>query len=350
MQEYIGKICPFCKTEIKEGDAVKVCPECGIPHHEACWEENKGCTTFGCSQQHYEEQHTNPTDVCVKCGAPLGDGQDFCPKCGMPKGGEKKRICGKCGTELQEGQDFCPKCGTKYDPNTTASDSTASAIDKFNEKVKKDNKKKKLIPIIAAAAVVVIGLVLFFALRGTPVSEVSLNKDSVSITEGESTKLVCTVTPDDAKDKTLVWKSSNESVAKVDDNGKVTAVSEGSCTISVSSNNGKTDECRITVTEAKPDLNAIYRSLGSPYYCDVASDGSYLSVDTNWLDIDDYFDSDAYDAIKSIISQLGLPQSLVAEMGETRALDGRQSADYEHISVSWSYHPDNGLEVMFKVK
>ena len=42
MENYIGKICPFCKTEIKEGDTVKVCPACNIPHHESCWEENKG--------------------------------------------------------------------------------------------------------------------------------------------------------------------------------------------------------------------------------------------------------------------------------------------------------------------
>lgn len=63
MDEYVGKICPYCKTEIKEGEDVKVCPECGIPHHAACWEENKGCTTFGCKEQHYEEQHTNPTDL-----------------------------------------------------------------------------------------------------------------------------------------------------------------------------------------------------------------------------------------------------------------------------------------------
>ena len=31
MEDYIGKICPFCKTEIKEGDSVKACPACGIP-------------------------------------------------------------------------------------------------------------------------------------------------------------------------------------------------------------------------------------------------------------------------------------------------------------------------------
>lgn len=86
MNEYVRKICPYCKTEIKEGDEVKVCPECGIPHHAACWEENKGCTTFGCKEQHYEEQHANPTDVCSKCGAELQDGQEFCPKCGQKAG------------------------------------------------------------------------------------------------------------------------------------------------------------------------------------------------------------------------------------------------------------------------
>lgn len=100
MENYIGKICPFCKTEITEADTVKVCPACGIPHHEGCWEENHGCTTFGCSEQHYDAQHTNPTDVCTNCGAPLGDGQAFCPKCGTPKAAApKKNICGKCGGE-----------------------------------------------------------------------------------------------------------------------------------------------------------------------------------------------------------------------------------------------------------
>ena len=91
MENYIGKICPFCKTEITEADAVKVCPACGIPHHEGCWNENHGCTTFGCSEQHYEAQHTNPTDVCTNCGSPLGDGQAFCPKCGTPKATAPKK-------------------------------------------------------------------------------------------------------------------------------------------------------------------------------------------------------------------------------------------------------------------
>lgn len=152
MNEYVGKICPYCKTEIKEGDEVKVCPECGIPHHAACWEENKGCTTFGCKEQHYEEQHTNPTAVCSSCGAPLGDGQAFCPKCGTPKNTPKKNVCGKCGAELQEGQEFCPKCGQKAGLAVEAE--VNSAISQFNANVEKQTKKSKKIPIVIAAVLI----------------------------------------------------------------------------------------------------------------------------------------------------------------------------------------------------
>lgn len=345
MEEYIGKICPFCRTEIKEGDIIKVCPECGIPHHEVCWDKNKGCTTFGCAQQHCMEQPSNTADVCVKCGAPLSKGQDFCHNCGTPKGDEIKCLCVKCGAELQEGQAFCPKCGTKYDPNATA-----SAIDKF--KVKKDNRKKKLIPIIAGAAIAVIGLVLFFILRGNPVSEVSFSKETLTMTEGKTANLVCTVTPDDAKDKTLTWKSSNESVAKVN-NGVITAVSEGTCTITATSSNGKSDECRVTVEKAGPDLKALYDQYCESIWADYGSDGSYLSIDTNPFDRDDdglaYID--AYYAVEKINNAMGLPSSLINDMAQTTGAQGKQSETFESvgITVTWTYHPDKGLEVTYKL-
>ena len=154
MENYVGKICPFCKTEIAESDTVKVCPACGIPHHEGCWEENHGCTTFGCSEQHYEAQHTNPTDVCTNCGAPLGDGQAFCPKCGTPKAAApQKNVCGKCGNELQDGQEFCPKCGHKA--GVTVDNNINAAINQFNAGVEKKKKKSKVLPIVIAAVLAV---------------------------------------------------------------------------------------------------------------------------------------------------------------------------------------------------
>lgn len=159
MFDYIGKTCPFCKTEIKEDDAVKVCPACAIPHHEDCWEENNGCTTFGCSEQHYEPQGTNATDVCEKCGAVLGDGQAFCHKCGAPKNSKKANVCGKCGAVLQDGQVFCSKCGQKVG---LAVDSVVNtAIRQFNVGVVNNQKKSKKLPIIIGiAAIAVIGLIL----------------------------------------------------------------------------------------------------------------------------------------------------------------------------------------------
>lgn len=160
MENYIGKICPFCKMEIKEGDALKVCPACGIPHHEGCWEENKGCTTFGCSEQHYEAQGTKPTDVCANCGATLGDGQAFCPKCGTAKQVPQARVCKSCQTELKEDQEFCPKCGQKYDSinNTINPD-----VQQYNDTVGKKKKKSKVLPIILAIVIAVVGIGGYFA-------------------------------------------------------------------------------------------------------------------------------------------------------------------------------------------
>lgn len=56
MNDCIGKICPFCKTEIEENDTVKICPYCGAPHHADCWEVNRGCSVQGCSKQNRKKQ------------------------------------------------------------------------------------------------------------------------------------------------------------------------------------------------------------------------------------------------------------------------------------------------------
>ena len=47
-QQEAGKNCPFCQTPIKPGAHVQVCDACRMPHHVECWQQNRGCTTFGC--------------------------------------------------------------------------------------------------------------------------------------------------------------------------------------------------------------------------------------------------------------------------------------------------------------
>lgn len=85
------------------------------------------------------------------------------------------------------------------------------------------------------------------------VESVTLDKNSISMTVGDTENLTATISPNNATDKNLVWKSSNTSVATVDD-GKIKAVGEGSAVITITTANQKTAECKISV-EKKPMTN-----------------------------------------------------------------------------------------------
>ena len=81
-----------------------------------------------------------------------------------------------------------------------------------------------------------------------PVTGVTLNKDTMTLTEGETGTLTATVAPDNASDKSVTWSSSAPDVATVDQNGKVTAVKKGTATITVkTTDGGKTAACEVTV-------------------------------------------------------------------------------------------------------
>lgn len=60
---------------------------------------------------------------------------------------------------------------------------------------------------------------------------VTIKQQDVSLPVGKKTKLAASVLPSTASDKTVVWSSSDEAVAKVDRNGSVTAVSAGEAVI-----------------------------------------------------------------------------------------------------------------------
>ena len=80
------------------------------------------------------------------------------------------------------------------------------------------------------------------------VTGVSLDKTTLTLTEGESATLKATVKPDDASNKQVTWSSDKESVATVDENGKVTAKAAGTAVITVTTKDGgKTAKCTVTV-------------------------------------------------------------------------------------------------------
>ena len=90
------------------------------------------------------------------------------------------------------------------------------------------------------------------------VEKVSLNKSATTLTEGESETLTATITPSNATgDKTVKWSSSNEAVAAVDSNGKVTAKKAGTAVITATSSNGKSASCTVTVKQKEIAITGI---------------------------------------------------------------------------------------------
>lgn len=81
------------------------------------------------------------------------------------------------------------------------------------------------------------------------VNGISLNISTATLMEGQSLQIEATVSPELANNKTLAWTSSNEAVATVDQNGKVTAIAQGTAVITVSSTDGSdiSASCNITV-------------------------------------------------------------------------------------------------------
>ncbi len=83
-----------------------------------------------------------------------------------------------------------------------------------------------------------------------PVTGVMLDKETLTIKEGESVSLIATVLPADATNKAVIWSSDNPDIATVDNAGKVTALSVGKATITVTTEDGdKTATCAVTVEE-----------------------------------------------------------------------------------------------------
>jgi len=89
---------------------------------------------------------------------------------------------------------------------------------------------------------------------------VTLNSTSKKVYIGDSFKLKATVSPSNAKDKSVTWSSSNSAVAKVS-GGTVTALSEGSAYITVKTFNGKSNDCYVNVVKPSLTLSKTYADM-----------------------------------------------------------------------------------------
>ena len=87
-----------------------------------------------------------------------------------------------------------------------------------------------------------------------PVTDVILSQDKADLTKAaETLQLTATVKPSYADNKTITWKSSDEKVATVDKDGKVTAVANGTATITATSADGKHSATATIIVKIAPE-------------------------------------------------------------------------------------------------
>jgi hypothetical protein len=106
------------------------------------------------------------------------------------------------------------------------------------------------------------GVDLYIDVEFINITDFEINPDTLSISVGQEFTLTPAFTPSNATDKTVNWSSSNESIATVDANGKVTGVAVGTATITGTTvDGGFTDTVDVTVEVG--NLNSVTIS-GTP--------------------------------------------------------------------------------------
>jgi len=113
-----------------------------------------------------------------------------------------------------------------------------------------------------------------------PVTGVTLDRETLTLTAGGQETLTATVSPDNATDKSVTWESDNEGVATVNDSGLVTAVAEGYAKITVTTTDGGfTASCGVTVV--RENTGAIIKEVAITGTAEVGRTLTAIAKDAN---------------------------------------------------------------------
>lgn len=93
MNRYVGIPCTLCGKPFTEQDDIVVCPECGAPHHRACYLEHGRCAR---AEHHAEGEWQPPRATPAAPAAAPAQGSVTCPSCGgaNPAGAAFCQLCG----------------------------------------------------------------------------------------------------------------------------------------------------------------------------------------------------------------------------------------------------------------
>jgi hypothetical protein len=102
----------------------------------------------------------------------------------------------------------------------------------------------------------------------------------------------------------------------------------------------------ISAAQPSPITNAVETcGVGTNQWIQIGDEGQSLSMDS----VGEESSGAEFSDIVCVLDKLNTPDSVLNRINSTRALDGRQEADWNGFSASWGYHPDDGLDIVIDV-
>lgn len=135
-----------------------------------------------------------------------------------------------------------------------------------------------------------------------PISKIYLDTNSLILELNSTKKLNTTILPEETTEsKNVKWESSNPNVVEVDENGNITAISEGFATITVSTLNGKKATCEVNVVDKIIFTTLTTQKINSK---EIMNFGVKTSIDslinsTNFPVLDKMYTVEVYDSTEN---------------------------------------------------
>lgn len=176
------------------------------------------------------------------------------------------------------------------------------------------------------------------------------DNENYSMYIGQSTDVTYTIVPSDVNIKKIKWQSSNDDIATVNSQGKVTAISEGTCEI-IAYIDKLSCKCTVSVIKETIFSELLPQDMLKLAFYELSDDGNCLIVDTNPFNAGSLMGTVAQrdlSIIKTLNQQLNLPDSLTEKMAQTRAIDGRLVEEIGDLKISWTYSPKSGIDATYE--
>ena len=175
-----------------------------------------------------------------------------------------------------------------------------------------------------------------YPIADIPVTQIVLPETARIKKKGEEGKiqLVPTFYPENVDIKTVEWKSSDENIVRVDENGYVTGVNMGEANIIVTSLDGseKTDTCKVTVGAIDPEAISF---VGMPTEVYV---GSYIENVTKMVKVTpedaDYTSLTITTSDKDILRYYNMDKILAKSIGTAQVIATLTLTDGSELSTS----------------